>query len=118
MNKITDFHHPEDSSFVGWIYKGNTIKKNFNYKVYTLVLKSEQKILVIELNNKKNNSRIFNGDGSEFRIIKNPDSQALCFDDVYYVNDEFTLISRKRDSSMLAVVINKKGDLVKVYETR
>lgn len=118
MNKITDFYHAEDSSFVAWMYKGNIIKKNFSHKIYALILSGEHKILVVELNNEINNACIFNEDGSEFKIIQNPDPQALCFDDVYYVNDELTLISRRRDASMLAVVINEQGDLIRVYETR
>jgi hypothetical protein len=74
--------------------------------------------MVIELTNRQDNAVILNADGSKYRRIKNPDSQALCFGDVFYRTDELTLISRRRDASMTAVVIDENGDLVRTYETR
>ena len=118
MNNITEFKHPENSSFVGWIHSGTIVKKLFNFDIYAILLRSKQKVLVLESINRQDNVVIFNADGSEFRRIKSPDSQALCFGDVYYVNDELTLISRRRDASMTAVVIDENGDLIRTYETR
>jgi hypothetical protein len=118
MNNITDFRYQENSSFVGWIYSGSIVKKLFDFDIYAILLKSQQKVLVIESINRQDNAVIFNADGSEYRRIKNPDSHALCFGDVYYVNDELTLISRRRDASMTAVVIDENGDLIRTHETR
>jgi hypothetical protein len=118
MNKITDFHKPEDSSFVGWIFSGAVVKKLFNYNIYALLLKSEQKVLVVELNREKENAIIYNADGSELKQITNPDTNSTGFGDAYYVNEELTLISRRKDASMLAVVIDENGEIVRTYETR
>jgi len=118
MRNITEFKHPENASFVGWVYSGNIIKKSFNFNISTILLRSQQKVLIIELTDRQDNAVIDNADGSECRRIKNPDSQALCFGDVYYVNDELTLISRRRDASMTAVVIDENGDLIRTYEAR
>lgn len=118
MNKITDFQHPNDSSFVGWVYLNKIIKKSFDSKIIAILLNCQQKVLVIELKKNKDNATIFNPDGSEFRRIYNPDLQAVCFGDVYYIKDELTLISRRNDASMVAVVIDENGNIVRTYETR
>lgn len=118
MNKIIDFQSPNDSRFVGWVYSDVIVKKEFDYNIYALLFNSFQKVIVIELKNAKDNATIFNGDGSEFKRIQNPDPQAVCFGDVYYVKNEITLISRRRDASMLAVVINENGDVIRTYEAR
>ncbi len=118
MKKISEFHHPEGSTFVGWIYSENIIKKSFNSEIYAILLKCLQKVLIIELKKEKDNAILLDGYGNLIRRIKNPDSQAVCFGDVYYINDELTLISRRSDASMLAVVIDEKGNLVRVYETK
>lgn len=118
MNGLTDFQYQDDSSFVGWVYDGNIIKKNYLSKIYALLLKSKRRVLIIELKREKDNAIILNADGSEFCRIKNPDPQAICFGDAYYINDELTLISRRSDASMLGVVIDEDGNLIRVYETR
>lgn len=118
MNLISDFQHPEGSTFVGWICSGNIIKKDFQYEIYALLLKSKQKVLIVELKKDRNNAFIFNADGSLHHQVINPDSNALCFGDCYYVNDELTLISRRQDGSMKAVVVSENGDILKCYETR
>ncbi len=118
MNKITDFQHPENSSFVGWVHSGLVIKKDFTFKIVAILLKGEEKVLVIELKKDKNNAVIYKADGNVFRRISNPDKKAICFGDAYYINDELTLISRRSDASMMAVVINERGEPERVYETR
>jgi hypothetical protein len=40
------------------------------------------------------------------------------FGDVYYVNKELVLISRRKDASMLAVVITEDGEIIRTHETR
>lgn len=118
MINITEFKHSENSAFVGWVYSGNIIKKIFNFDIYAILLRSQQKVLIVELNGRQDNAVILNADGSEYRRIKTPNSQALCFGDVYFVNDELTLISRRRDASMTAAIIDENGNLVRTYEAR
>lgn len=118
MSKITDFQHPEDSSFVGWMYAGIVIKKDFSFKIHALLLKDEKRVIVIELKKEKNNAIIFNADGSTLKRVLNPDEEAICFSDVYYINSELTLINRRNDASMSAVVVDEYGEIVRVYETR
>lgn len=118
MSKIKDFTHHEGQSFVGWIYAGNAVRKTFLYEVYAVLLKSNKRVLVVELKKDRDNAVIFNPDGSEFCRIKNPDSQAVCFGDVFYINDELTLISRRSDASMLGVVIDEDGKIIRVYDAK
>lgn len=118
MNIITDFQHPNDSSFAGWMYAGKIIKKLFTSKIYALLLKSQKAVLILEYKNDKNNVAIYNGYGIELIRISNPDSQALCFGDVYYVEEKLTLISRRRDASMLAVIIDENGNIKHLREAR
>lgn len=118
MNIIQDFKHDEGSSFAEWEYSQNIIKKYFGFEIYAVLLKSNQRVLVVELKREKDNAVILNADGSEFCRINNPDPQAICFGDAYYINEELTLISRRSDASMLGVVIDEDGKLVRVYETR
>ena len=118
MIEIQDFTHDEGSSFVGWISSGNVIKKNFGHEIYAVLLKSNQRVLIVELKRNKDNAVILNADGSLHCRIKNPDPQAICFGDAYYINDELTLISRRSDASMLGVVIDENGKLIRAYETR
>ncbi len=118
MEKITDFQHPEDSSFVGWVHSGIVIKKKFNFKIYAILLKGEERVLILELQKEKDNAAIYNADGNILKRISNPDTESVGFGDAYYINDELTLISRRSDASMMAVVIDENGELIRIYETR
>ncbi len=118
MNKINDFRHQDDSSFVGWVFSGNIIKKSFNFNIYAILLQSMEKILIIELRRQKNNAVILNADGTEHRRIINPESEAICFGDAYYIKNELTLINRKRDATMSGVVIDEDGNIIRIYEKR
>lgn len=118
MKKITDFQHPENSSFVGWVHSGTVIKKDFNSKIYAILLKSEERVLILELKKEQENAAIYHADGGVFKRIPNPDTKSMCFGDAYYINDELTLITRRSDASMMAVVIDENGELVRIYETR
>ena len=117
MEQIVNFRHEDDSSFVGWEYGGEVIRKLFNHNIYALLLKNNLHVLILEIANDNNNVILLNQYGETIKKIENPDKEALCFDDVYYINDELTLFSRRKDASMLAVVINDVGEVIRTYES-
>jgi hypothetical protein len=109
MNVISEFSYQEDSFFVGWMYHN---------KIIAIVLICKQKVIVLELTKRNDNAIILDGFGEEIKRIKSPDPMSVGFGDVYYVNKELVLISRRKDASMLAVVITEDGEIIRTHETR
>ncbi|MBN1252574.1 MAG: hypothetical protein JXA16_10590 [Bacteroidales bacterium] len=118
MNVISEFSYQEDSFFVGWMYHNKIIRKLFLFKIIAIVLICKQKVIVLELTKRNDNAIIFDGFGEEIKRIKSPDPMSVGFGDVYYVNKELVLISRRKDASMLAVVITEDGEIIRTHETR
>ena len=117
--KIKNFIEDNNTRFVAWIFNEQNIRKIFLNEIQALPFKNLEKILIIGFNGTREKAVIYNGEGSVKCKIVNPDPTAAGFGDVYYVNNELTLINRwKGDSLMKACVIDEDGKVIRVYETR
>jgi hypothetical protein len=118
MAKIKAFEHQSRSNFVAWTFGDTVVRKSFTWDVDAVLLRSNQRVLIVECRNFADNVLILDSSGAEVTRVRNPYSRALCFSEGYYVLDELTLISRDSFNNMLAVVINEDGEIIRTYETR
>lgn len=120
-DKVEHFYSPEAGHFVSWMRDGKKVEKNYPYAVCAEKLKGDSGVIIIEPSSKKDpdNAVIYNSDGSMRVRVVNPmkDEGAKCFADVYYVNDELTLIAAG-GRVFYACVIDENGNTLRIYETR
>ena len=116
---IECFECQSNSRTVQWVSSsGGAVSLKFDHDIYALKLRDADRVVVLELVAERDNATIHAEDGAVLHRVSNPDPNALCFGDVFYVNDELTLISRRRDASMTACVIDEEGTVLRTYETR
>ena len=122
MNKkIEHLYNPKGDHFVWWIYDGKKVEKNYAYSVLTEKIRGDDGIVIVEPSsiNDPDNAVIYNPDGTLRARVINPvkDKGSKCFADVYYVNDELTLIAAG-GRVFYACAIDEDGNVLRVYETR
>jgi len=112
---------PEDGSYVRWECDGHVIEKTSKGRIFGVPLKSGNGVVVVDLHSSagSENAKIFNCDGTERCTVSNPMQQegAICYEDIYYVGDELTLILAMPERQF-ACVVDENGHILKVYETR
>lgn len=120
---ITDFEWIFDAPVVTWRYNSGQILKRYNYPIRSAVLLRDfSGAAVAEPYEEKgiNNAVIFNADGSERFRLEFPidDPRSICFDQIYYINDELTAICVTRSADFAYVVDPTDGKYLRHYETR
>ena len=112
---ITQFYHQEDSNFVSWLNDGKLVQKSFGNNIYALKLNSGQRVIIVELKPSKTNAFIYDRFGNPLKEITSPDPESICFGDVFYSNNDLTLISRRADGKTLACIVDESGEIIKTY---
>lgn len=118
MNEIFDFRLNRNSGQVEWSFNGSTVKKQFYGRIQGMVLRSNQRILVLENKSNRNNVTIFDKIGNKVSCVKNPIEEAICFGDAYYIDKELTLFARTKGADMIACVVDEDGTILRTYEAR
>lgn len=116
---VSDLENPDNAEYVRWRSNGSSVEKRYDRPARAAALASGSGVLVVEPTSYPNNAVIYNANGSMRSRLHNPDPQEgqSAFIDVYYINDELTVILGSR-SGQMACVFDESGVLLRSYETR
>jgi hypothetical protein len=118
---ITCFQCSQDNNIVEWSYSGGKVKKEFPVNIYSEKLEGFNGVVVIYLSKDKapNNADIYNADGTLYKNIINPVSQASgsMFTDLYYVKGKLLMIINDNIYNF-SCVLDSSGDIHELHETR
>ncbi|VAW65180.1 hypothetical protein MNBD_GAMMA11-172 [hydrothermal vent metagenome] len=117
---IKNLINNDNSSVASWIFKGKKIEITNKGRILALE-KQDGNILIIHIDKAydEDSAFIYSPSGKIIKKIINFEKKSgcICYDDVYYVDKELTLIAGSR-AKRIACVIDEKGNYIRSYETR
>jgi len=120
---ITPFKWFLDAQEVTWKYNSGQVIKQYAYPIRSaVVLRDLSGVALVEPHEEKgiNNAVVFNADGSERFRLKFPmnDPRSICFNQIYYINDELTAICATRSADFAYVFDPTNRKYLRHYDTR
>lgn len=117
MSRVANFRNPEGEKWASWEHQGREVRIAGSGRILAEPTPAG-KVVIVELDQKlgKDNAFVYLGDGTLEKVISNPISESICFDDVFFDGNELVLIAGSR-MQRVAVVIDDNANFVRSYQT-